>query len=240
MNINFQNNTYYKQLMLVCDGRKYILNKGLTLPVYTNSNRVHLTVYVSDKNRVMLNWLFILIDGFVDDESVINALQCNTEFDLCFPDTCVCETISIEDIEARDTNQCIYSAVYLNNNNMTVNRCRDFIKEWKKQKRKASFYHIVITSALPILLFVLGCFFIQGNIWAGVSAILILVFFSIPSWLKATRLKRFYDDANAHTLLCMQDMMQRQNGGNPVVNEPTDFIGKTVWKVLDKIFSKKK
>ncbi len=240
MTINFQNNTYYKQLMLVCDGREYILNKGVTLPIYTNSNNFHMTVCVSDKNRVMLNWLFILIDEFVDNDSVINALQCNAEFDLVFPDSCVCETISIENLEVRDTEQCIYNSVYLNNNSMTVNRCGDYIKEWKKQKRKAMFYHIVVTSALPVLLFLLGWFLTRGDIWAGVVAILNLVFFSIPSWIKASRLKRFYNDDNAHTLLSMQDMMQRQNEGNPIVNEPTDFIGKTLWGILDKISKKNK
>ena len=239
MTINFQNNTYYKQLMLVCDGREYILNKGFTLPVYTNSNRVHLMVCVSDKNRVTLNWLDMLIWDLIDSESVINALQCNAEFDLHFPDTCVCETISIKTLEARDTDQCIYNSVYLHNNNMAVTRCWDFLKEWKKQKRKAMFYHIFVTSALPVLLFLLGWFFTRGDIWAGLVALLNLAVFSIPSWIKASRLKRFYTDANAHSVLSMQDMLQRQNGGNPVFNEPTDIVGKTVWKALDKIFGKK-
>lgn len=240
MNINFQNNTYYKQLMLVCDGEKYILNKNETLHIVTDSNQFNLKVFVSDKNRVILNWLFILLDGFIDGDSVVNALQCNTEFEVNFPDYCVCETIVIRGLDVRDTEQCIYNGVYLYNNSMIMTRCGDTIKEWKKHKRKAMFYHIVVTSALPVVLLTLGLFFARGDVWAFVVAILNLAVFSIPSWIRASRLKRFYSDENAHALLSFKEMELIQNNGNPVIHEPTDFIGKTVFRVLDKFFGENK
>lgn len=239
MTINFQNNTYHKEIKIICDGREYIINKGAVQTVFTNSNHIRLVVLVSDKNRVILNWIFILLDGFIDGDSVVNMLKCNAEYDLYFPENCVCETISIEGLEVRDTDQCTYDSVYLQNNNLVITRYRYFLKEWKKQKRKAMFYHIVVTSALPVLLFLLGWFFSRGDVWALVVAVLNLSVFSIPSWIRATRLKRFYSDDNAQELLIMEDMMRRRNNGNPVINEPTDFIGKKIYKILDKFFGNK-
>jgi len=101
------------------------------------------------------------------------------------------------------------------------------------------FYHIVVTSALPVVLFMLGWFFGRGDVWALVVAIINMAVFSIPSWVRASRLKRFYSDDNAHTLLSFREMELIQNNGNPVIHEPTDIIGKTVFKVFDKIFGKK-
>jgi len=150
MNINFQNNTYYKQLMLVCDGKKYFLNKNETIHIVTDSNQFTLKIFVPDKNRVILNWLFILLDGFIDGDSVINSLQCNTDFELKFPDYCVCETIVINGLDTRDTEQCVYNGVYLQNNCMIMTRCWDSIKDWKNRKEKQCFIILLLLLLCPL------------------------------------------------------------------------------------------
>lgn len=240
MNINIKNNTFYKQIAIVYNNREYILNKGDILPLCCDTNRIHILVYILDKNRVLFNWLYALIDGFINDESVVNVINCNAEFELYFTVLNHCETICIESLETRDGNQCIYDSIYLKNARMAVQKSRYFLTETKTQKNKSLFYQVFITSYLPILVLLLAYFLCTGNVFAAIAGTLILLVFSIPSWRKASKIKKYYSSENAQVFLSMEEIKQRQNNDKPVQEVPQDVIGKAVYNALDKILGKKK
>ena len=134
--------------------------------------------------------MFALVDGFVDGESVINSLVCDLSFDICETDDL--QTLIIKDLEYRDDkNGYIYESVYIENINVSNLVYR--LTNTDKARKKALFYYVFIVSWLPFILALLGYYFLaKGNILAILASILILFVFAIPSWKKASRVKKYY------------------------------------------------
>lgn len=240
MNLIVKNCTTYKKIKVVCNQNQAILNKDEKFIFNIDTNEIELMVFIIDKNRVLFNLLFALIDGFISEESVVNVINCNASFTFSFADMTKDEFICIDDLETRDGNQCVYNSVYLKSNNIATQHTNYHLTETKKQKKKSLFYHIFITSHLPTILFLLIYSICSGNVFALIASILILITFSIPSWKKASKLKIIYSDLNANKVLSVQEQKQRQNNGSPPTEIPSDIIGKAVYNILDKILKKNK
>ena len=138
MQLNIVNESSYKNLNIICNGNTFSLNKENTitsLDIYDNTN---VEIQVLEKNRILLNLLFALVDGFVDGESVINSLVCDVSFDIIESDDL--QTIVIKDLEQRDDkNGYIYESVYIENNN--INNLVYRLTNTDKARKKALFYY---------------------------------------------------------------------------------------------------
>ena len=236
MQLNIVNESSYKNLNIICNGNTFSLNKENTitnLDIYNNTN---VEIQVLEKNRILLNLLFALVDGFVDGESVINSLVCDVSFDISESDDL--QTIVIKDLEHRDDkNGYIYESVYIENDN--INNLVYRLTNTDKARKKALFYYVFIVSWLPFILALLGYYFlVKGNVLAILASILILLVFAIPSWKKASRVKKYYSNEFANEKLNAE--YNKIISKNNKTDMPKDVIGRATYKVLDLLFQKKK
>lgn len=236
MQLNIVNESSYKNLNIICNGNTFSLNKENTitsLDIYDNTN---VEIQVLEKNRILLNLLFAIIDGFVDGESVINSLVCDVSFDISESDDL--QTIVIKDLEHRDDkNGYIYESVYVENNN--INNLVYHLTNTDKVRKKALFYYVFIVSWLPFVLALLGYYFLmKGNVLAILASILILLVFAIPSWKKALLVKKYYSNEFANEKLNAEYSKIKTKNNKP--DFPEDMIGKATYKALDFLFKKKK
>ena len=162
MQLNIVNESSYKNLKIICNGKTYSLNKDNTITSLDIDNNTNVEIQVFEKNRVLLNLLFALVDGFVDGESVINSLVCDLSFDICETDDL--QTLIIKDLEYRDDkNGYIYESVYIENINVSNLVYR--LTNTAKTRKKALFYYVFIVSWLPVILALLGYYFLLGSLF---------------------------------------------------------------------------
>ena len=235
MQLNIVNESSYKNLKIICNGKTFSLNKENAITSLDIDNSTNVEIQVFEKNRVLLNLLFALVDGFVDGESVINSLVCDLSFDICETDDL--QTLIIKDLEYRDDkNGYIYESVYIENINVSNLVYR--LTNTAKTRKKALFYYVFIVSWLPVILALLSYYFlVKGNVLAILASILILLVFAIPSWKKASRVKKYYSNEFANEKLNAEYKNLITNNNT---NEPKDIIGKATYKALDLLFKKKK
>lgn len=238
MNVNITNRTSYNQICLIINNKEYTICKDESFSVCVTDSCLRVKVFVIEKNKVLINWLFALIDGFVSEESVVNSLVCNLTFDIVSYQTDT--LITLKDLQYRDDNNgYIYNSVYADCNNNTIANLSYELTDTQAVRKKSLFYYIGIVSWMPVLivLLILTILFEElGYIFAG--ALLFFVF-SVPSFKKAYKTKKFYSTEYANEVLLSQFDKQKANYGNPVIPEPKGFIEKTIHKILDFIFKKK-
>ena len=236
MYLNIINNSSYKTLNIICNGNSFLLKKDDIISNLNTDDNCHIEIQISENNKVLLNLLFALIDGFVDGESVINSLVCNVSFDInTIEDS---QTIVIKDIEHRDDkNGYIYESVYPENS--SLKNITYSLTNTDKARKKALFYYIFVVSWLPVLIALSGYYFlVKGNVLAILTALLILLVFTIPSWKKANKMKKYYSSEYANEMLNKE--YEIITSDIKTTNEPTDIIGKATYKVLDFLFKNKK
>lgn len=236
MKINIVNESSYESLNLICNGKTFSLNKDNTITNLDIDDNTRIEIQVLEKNRVLLNLLFAIVDGFVDGESVVNSLVCDVSFNICETDDL--QTVIIKDLEHRDDkNGYIYESVFIENNN--VNNLFYSLTNTVKARKKALFYYVFIVSWLPFISALLGYYFLaKGNVLAILASILILFVFAIPSWKKASRMKKYYSTEFANEILNAE--YRKIIANDTKTDEPKDIIGKATYKALDLLFKKKK
>lgn len=80
----------------------------------------------------------------------------------------------------------------------------------------------------------------KGNILAIFASLLIFLVFTIPSWRKASKVKKYYSTEYANQVLLNYADKQNFNEENNSFNVPNDFLGKSLYKTLDFLFKRKK
>lgn len=236
MKINIVNESSHKNLNIIFNGKTFSLSKNNMTSNLDVDDNAKIEIQVLEKNRVLLNLLFALIDGFVDGESVINSLVCDVCFNICAGD--VSHTLVIKDLECRDDkNGYIYESVYIENNN--INNLFYRLTDTGKARKKALFYYIFIVSWLPFITVLLGHYFLaEGGLSEIVICLLLLFVFAIPSWKKASRMKKYYSNEFANERLKAEYKKMITNSNK--TDEPEDVIGRATYKALDLLFKKKK
>lgn len=239
MQINIINQTSYKQIKLAFNNKEFMLKKEETVSEYVSDNNLKIDVVVFEKNSVSLNLFLALINGFIDDESVVNWLVCNASFNITMTESDA--TIILKDLEYRDDKKgYIYNSVYFECNDNTIDTLTYKLTDVEKARKKSLFYYIFICSMLPVLLILLGILLLYGDILAIIAIIFTLFFDAVPSWKKAAKVKYYYTDNFANEALISQAIKQKQNNGKPVINESNDIFTKAIHKGLDFIFKKHK
>lgn len=188
---------------------------------------------------ILLNLLYAVVDGFVDGESVINSLYCDITLDITSQQSN--NIIILEDLEHRDDkNGYIYESVFIKADCIIKNISYN-LKNTNKARKKALFYYIFIVSWLPIILSLLGYYLLfKGNVLAVFASLLIFMIFTIPSWRKASKVKKYYSNEYAKQVLLHQfDKLKYEKQKNNF-DAPNDVLSKSVYKTLNFLFKKNK
>lgn len=239
MNINIINQTSYKQLIIVYNGVEFLSKRGETVSLNILPSDSKIELLLIEKNMVILNLLFAIIDGFVDGESVTNSLYCDATIHVASQPSN--NTIILKDLEYRDDkNGYIYESVYIKDDGITKNISYN-LRNTDKARKRALFYYKFVVSWLPIIIVLLGYYLLfKGNILAIFASLLILVVFSIPSWRKASKVKKYYSSEYANQVLLNYIDKQNSKEENNRLNVPNDFLGKSLYKTLDFLFKRNK
>ncbi len=238
MNINIINKTKYKELIIVYNGMEFLSKKDetVTLDIMPDNSKIELLL--TEKNMVLLNLLFAIIDGFVDGESVTNSLYCDATIHIASQPSF--DTIILKDLEYRDDkNGYIYESVCTKDDGITKNISYS-LRNTDKARKKALFYYKFVVSWLPVIIVLLGYYLLfKGNILTIFASLLIFFVFTIPSWRKAYKVKKYYSTEYANQVLLNYIDKQNSEEKNDL-NVPKDGLWKSVYKTLDFLFKRNK
>lgn len=238
MLVNLLNNTEYKKIKVLCEGKEYYIAQNETVLVDVGE-RFSLKVFTEEKNRAMFNWFLLLIDGFVDENNIVNTVYYDAEFYVEADYTEGSEVVSIETLEARnDEEWMIYYSTYLHSENIKVVKTEYLPTNTSKQQRRSKAYLIFIASLLWVAIPVIIGVILSEAWWSILAIAFLLIFFTIPSLKKVGRLKRYFSEGYIIDLLREKECEYRANNGKPVPPEPNGIIEKSLHKILDKIFKK--
>lgn len=237
MNLNIINNSSYDKLIVTVNGNRLILTKDESTSFYVAGDTADFEVLVLEKSKVFLNWFFAAIDGYIDDESVINDLVCNASFTVKEINSDV--TVKLKSVDKRsDKNGYIYNSVYAESDGGFVGSLRYSLTDTQKARKKSLFYYIFVCSWFPLLLIALILLAAEVYFLSAVLAILGFAI-AIPSWKKASKVKTFYKSETADRLLNEAVAEIIANGGKPKETVPESKFSKFIYRILDTIFGEK-
>ncbi|MBR0349565.1 MAG: hypothetical protein IIX16_07995 [Clostridia bacterium] len=239
MLVNLVNNSGFKKIRVWCDGKEYFLGQRELVTVDVN-RKFKLKVFTQEKNHMTFDFMFFLIDGFLDEEQLGNVVHYDAEFELEADDTEFIKTISIDWLEARDDRSFfVYYSAYLNSQNVRVLKTQYIPTDTKKQKRKSMIFLTCISSAMWLVIPLLFVAVLGGFYWLLLALIPLVLLWTIPSFKKVAKLKTgFSSDTIINTLKDKENEYNMNNGG-PAPYEPSGFVEKAVDKVIRKIFKRK-
>lgn len=237
MNINIINKTSYNQVGIIYKETQLAIKKDESVLLDISSDEPKIEVLIYDKNRVLLNLFFALIDGFIDGESVINSLYCNVMFNIGFQEENT--TVVLKDLEYRDDkNGYIYESVYIEHDN--IKDTLYSLTNTDNAQKKAWFYYIFLVSWLLVIIVLLGYYLLfKGNILTIFASVLIFFMFTIPSWKKALKIKKYYNSEYANEVLLAQVAKQKQNKHNNVNQKTDNALWNSVYKAVDFLLKNK-
>lgn len=243
MLINLVNNTGFNNMKIQCDGCEYALPSRGLVTVDVNRN-FSLRILTQEKNQGLFDFFCFLLNGFIDEESVVNVVHYDAEFDLVAEDTEFIKTISIDQLEARnDKSGFAYFSVYLNSPHVYVTQTRYLPTDTKKQKRKSMFYLTCVASAMWLVLPVIFAALVSEYYILLLASLLFVPYWTIPALKKASKLKTLFAEDTIISALKEKEIEYNNNNGGPAPYVPDTLLGKmvdkTVNKALDKIFKKK-
>ncbi|MBQ3128097.1 MAG: hypothetical protein IJC13_03540 [Clostridia bacterium] len=239
MQIRLLNNTSYKKIKAVCDGKEYFIRQNESATVDTHESFI-LKIFTGDKNHLYFNLFDLLVDGWTDDEGIINNINYDAEFELVADGAEGIKVITVDDLEARDDHrQFIYNSVYLNSESVKVLNTEYLPTDTKKQKRRSWLYLVCLSSWIWLIIpLVVGAFVADSPL--PLLAALFFFVVGAPSFKKASRLKWYFSEEHIIASLQEKEMEYRSNGGKPIPPEPNGIIEKGLDKVLNTVFKKKK
>lgn len=200
------NHTSDNSLKIAFNGENYLLERGQSVSFKSTETPVRLSVTPSDKNRVIVNLFFVLLNKYVDDESIINFLICDV--DAVVENVENDAVIIVNDLKCRDDRgDYIYKSVNFHCTGCSIANVRYQLKEFSSEKAKALLFYIFFCSALPLLILLLGVFLYFKNtkiffsVLAVFAFILVFFLFSLPAFKKAEKVRMHYNNEYADNVL---------------------------------------
>lgn len=238
MLVNLLNNTSYKKIKVLCGGKEYFIRQNETVTVDIRE-RFNMKIFTGEKNHLYYNFFDLLVDGWTDEEGIVNDINYDAEFELEADGTEGTKVITVDDLEARDDHrQFIYNSVYLNSENVKVLKTQYLPTDTKKQKRRSWLYLVCFSSWIWMIIpLVVGAFGADSPL--PLLAALFFFIVGAPSFKKAGRLKWHFSEEHIIASLKEKEMEYRSNGGKPVPPEPSGVIEKGLHKIFDKLFKRK-
>ncbi len=243
MNLKIVNETYYKKIRIICEGKIILLKRNETATLNINSQSARIQIDVLDKNRTffLINALFdIWIWDFVTTDSAFFSLNCSTSFDvICDEPT---ETLVLKNFDYTEkVTHCDYNSVYVKNNNSTISNIKFFAENSKKIRNKTLNNLFWFVSGIPAVILAFFLFYKYPEY----DFLLLFPFFiiplcTIPGVVKSVKIWKFCNNEYINQFLSEKEAVVRQNNGEEPPYVPTGFIEKKVSKILDTIFKKGK
>lgn len=199
MTLNVINNTTYKNLMITTEGKECVLRKGEN---YINDlpQNFNFAVKILDENKVGIYWLWVLIDGFINDDSIVARVNCNSQYDFTLQKEN--STIVLDNINAYPENDscCEYHSVVLKTNDVTINSVTHTLTDFKKVRRKFIACELNIAGFLPVVLVLLVLFAVlQEPVLLIVDLLILLI--SQFAFRKVAKVNYYFNDETANQYL---------------------------------------
>ncbi len=199
MTLTVVNETTYKNLRIAIDNKVYQIKKGENLINDVPSN-FKMSVSISDKNSVGVYWFFVLIDGFIVEDSIVARVNCNSQYDITLQGES--NTIVLDDIKAYPENDCCceYHSVILKTNDAIINSAIHTLTDFKKVKKKFIACELLIAGLLPVVFALLVLFAVMQEPVFLVLALLFLLF-SQFAFRKVAKVNFYFNDETANQYL---------------------------------------
>ena len=239
MNLKIVNQTYDDSLKIAFNGELLCLEAGQTVTVTASQPTGNISVIPSEENQVLINWLFAKLDGFIDADHVINSLVCTADAVISSTDDNA--VLVLKDLRYRDDKYgYIYDSVYFDCHFCDAAAVVYHLKDFTAAKKRAWRLYVFLFSLLPFYIVDFALTLWLKDLWFLAPSVLFVFLFSIPSFKRAAKLKVFYSDAYADSALKEKAETLKMNDGEEVSSQPTDFIGRFVYKTMDCIFNRNK
>lgn len=239
MTVRIINQTADNSLRIAVNSEVLWLEKEQSVSITVKQPHANISVIPSDNNSVLFNWFFAKIDGYFSAEHVVNSLVCDAGavIDIIGEDA----VVVLKDLRHRDDKEgYIYDSVYFDCHSCHVYGIEYRLKEFLSAKKKARRLYVLLCSMLPLLLVDFGLLLWFKDAWFIVAMLVLLLFFSIPSFKRAARIKMFYNDMYANKVLHDESELMRIHNGEEATHEPTGFFERTLYKVFDFVFKSRK
>ncbi len=198
--IIINNTSSYSGIMVTYENQQIMIKKGERKAIHTDNSPVCFTVTPFGKNYTTINWLDLLLLGFIDSKGVINNLNCITTVTIEVTESEEEQVVVITDLTAKNKNDYTYNAVSVSSNNSNIkteHKLRECSKQKKKTKRLYFWFASDIIEIFALIIFTL----IFEEFLLSICALLLFVFFFIPATKAIRKSKEFFSDEYLNEIL---------------------------------------
>ncbi len=242
MNLRIVNETSYKKIRITCDNKSVILKRNESTTLCLDSQSAKIKIDILDKNRTIF-FITALLDlwwfEILTTDSAFFYLNCSTSFDIVCNEPNETLVLKYLDYTEKET-RCDYSSVYVKNNNSTISNIKFFSENVNKVRNKTIRNLLLFVSGLPFIALFLYFFIEKLDISMLLVALLIFAFCTVPSILKSIKIWKYCKNEYLNMFLLQKEAILRQNNGEEPPPVSTNFVEKSIFKLLDKIFKRRK
>lgn len=242
MNLRIVNETSYKKMRITCDDKSVILKRNENTTLCLNSPSAKIKIDILDKNRTFF-FITALLDlwwfEILTTDTAVFYLNCSTSFDIVCNEPNETLVLKYLDYTEKETH-CDYSSVYVKNNNSTISNIKFFSENVNKIRNKTIRNLLLFVSGVPFIALFLYFFIEKPDFSMLFVALLIFAFCTVPSILKSIKVWKYCKNEYINIFLSQKETILRQNNGEEPPPVPTNFVEKSIFKLLDKIFKRRK
>ncbi len=198
--IIINNASSYSGIIVTYENQQIMIKKGERKAIHTDNSSVCFTVTPFEKNYTTINWLDLLLLGFIDSKGVINNLNCITTVTIEVTENEEEQVVVITDLTAKNKNDYTYNAVSVSSNNCNI-KTEHKLRECTKQKKKTKRLYFWFASDI-IEILILGILtFVFEDLLMTIFVLVFFVFFFVPAMIAIRKSKKFFSDEYADEVL---------------------------------------
>ncbi len=194
------NASSYSGIMVTYDNQQICIKKGESKIINTDNVSVCFTVTPFEKNYTTINWLDLLLFGFIDSKGVINNLNCITTVTVEAAENREEQVVTITDLTAKNKNDYHYNAVCASSDNCNIvirHKLRDASRQKKKTKRLYFWFASDIIEIIILLILTI----VFEDFLLPICALVLFIFFFVPTMRAIRKSKKFFSDEYADEVL---------------------------------------
>lgn len=233
MVINITNNSSYKSVCLIYNGRTYNISDNRFMQVESYDNGAsRLLIDIGDKNYVLPNFLDFLLGFFSPWDPSVCVIRCSYLFNVMPTSEC-CDIVLDNLTSGNHGDNIIYESIFADSKNASIQPLSYQLSDIKLVKKKHTLFQLLVMSTLPLTIVLIVMCIIKFS-WDLLFLILFdILFFVIPGLRIIKRFNENCNDENAQNDLLDAEYRQR-NGGLPV--EEKTKIGRFLSNLFGRIF----
>ncbi len=234
MNINFVNDTGFKNLKILVNRAEYTVKRGEKLSILTATETPEIELIPLDKNRVSVLLWFVfgivdfITDFFVFDDNLIGTVNASSIYNLRLKSDNAFVFLKDLSVDFSTFGGINYIAPYLYSNDAEIIKRDYFLSECKNVKFKFWLTHFIFWSivlGLGLLLFSEN----KEAVYYVVGAA-----FAVFTAFKMRKASKLFSKKYASLLLLKKDEEFRENNNSSKPYEPKTKIGKAFNKRIDR------